>query len=118
MFNLALRSDYITSATLRLSRDCMLMRTCVEAAVLGVERVLALQTHPCSPHDLVSDIVDSSDFVVKLPEPLARGWSLQNEKKCLYAARVEARNVNSLVLGPIFTTLGSVETLIRAFIGV
>ena len=64
----------------RLSRDCMLMRTCVEAAVLGVERVLALQTHPCSPHHLLSEIVDSFDFVVKLPEPLARGWSLQNEK--------------------------------------
>ena len=46
----------------RLSRDCMLMRTCVEAAVLGVERVLTLHPHACSSHDPVSEILHSSDF--------------------------------------------------------
>ena len=102
----------------RLSRDCMLMRTCVEAAVLGVERVWALQTHPCSPHDLVSEILHSSDFLVKLPEPLARGWSLQKNQKLLCAARVQPRNVNRLLLGPIFMTFESIETLTRAFVGV
>ena len=102
----------------RLSRDCMLMRTCVEAAVLGVERVLTLHSHACSSHDLVSEILRSSDFLVKLPEPLARGWSMQKNQKLLYSARVEARNVNRLVLGPIFMTFESIETLIRAFVGV
>ena len=92
----------------------MLMRTCVEAAVLGVERVLTLHPHACSSHDLVH----SSDFLVKLMEPLARGWLLQKNQKLLYAARVEARNVNRLLLGPIFMTFESIETLIRAFVGV
>ena len=78
----------------RLSRHCMLMRTCVEAAVLGVERVWTLQPQACSPHNLVAEILHSSDFLVKLPEPGARGWSLQENQKLLYAARVEARNVN------------------------
>ena len=95
----------------RLSRDCMLMRTCVEAAVLGVERVLTLHPHACSSHDLVLEILHSSDFLVKLPEPLARGWSLQKNQKLLYSARVEARNVNRLVLGPIFMTFESIELL-------
>ena len=99
-----------------LSNDLMMMRTCVEAAALGVEHVLSTMPWMRFSQIITSIANSTSDFTVRLPEPDTMAWTLQRDQQRLYDARVEARNRLKLTLARLFVKRNSVAKLIAAFI--